>query len=225
MTHPIPPVDSQAALEALEALNRMRAAMYGHDRARVECQFETLRAFINAHRDATVTPPQGGYDAPPVHGEADNLLTALLGYSKGLYGLAVEYKIPAQRIADYVQHFERSIRRLHGIAALSASPRPAEGWRPFATAPQDGTVILAYRPDAGVFTAHYVEEDAHISTYLNPPEGDFYWFSTGGEDLTGDEPTHWMPLPSPPSAGGVSAAAKTAAKPSGANQTSPQKEG
>ncbi|WP_442935585.1 DUF551 domain-containing protein [Nitratireductor sp. CH_MIT9313-5] len=71
-------------------------------------------------------------------------------------------------------------------------------WQPIETAPQDGSVILVYRSDAGVFAAHYVEEDAHLSTALNPPEGNCYWFSTSGEDLTGDMPTHWMPLPSPP---------------------------
>lgn len=63
--------------------------------------------------------------------------------------------------------------------------QPQEGWQPWESAPEDGTVILAFRPDAGVFTAHYVEEDAHLSNAMNPPEGDL--------------PTHWMPLPSPPS--------------------------
>jgi hypothetical protein len=71
-------------------------------------------------------------------------------------------------------------------------------WQTWESAPADGTVILAYRPDAGVFTAHYVEEDAHIATPMNPPEGDCYWFTTGGEDLTQDLPTHWRFLPTPP---------------------------
>ncbi|WP_226623119.1 hypothetical protein [Brucella anthropi] len=73
------------------------------------------------------------------------------------------------------------------------------GWQSMDTAPEDGTVILVYRDDAGVFTAHYVEEDAHLSSPMNPPEGDFYWFSTGGDDLSNDMPTHWRPLPSAPS--------------------------
>jgi len=82
-------------------------------------------------------------------------------------------------------------------AARQLITDPAK-WRPFNTAPETGNVILVYRPDAGVFTAHYVEEDAHLSNAMNPPEGDFFWFSTSGEDLTDDLPTHWMPLPSPP---------------------------
>ncbi|MEC5289421.1 MULTISPECIES: DUF551 domain-containing protein [unclassified Aurantimonas] len=74
-----------------------------------------------------------------------------------------------------------------------------QAWREgIDSAPHDGTVVLAYRPDAGVFTAHYVEEDAHISSAMNPPEGDCYWFTTDGEDLTDDMPTHWMPLPDAP---------------------------
>lgn len=32
-------------------------------------------------------------------------------------------------------------------------------WQPFETAPEDGAVILAYRPDAGVFTAHFIEPE------------------------------------------------------------------
>ena len=71
-------------------------------------------------------------------------------------------------------------------------------WQPIDTAPDDGTTILVYRADSGVFTAHYVEEDAHLASAMNPPEGDYFWFSTCGDDLTADMPTHWMPLPEPP---------------------------
>lgn len=72
------------------------------------------------------------------------------------------------------------------------------GWRTMESAPKDGSVVLAYRPDVGVFTAHYVEEDAHLSSFASPPEGDCYWFATNGDDLTGDMFTHWQPLPLPP---------------------------
>jgi len=60
-------------------------------------------------------------------------------------------------------------------------------WRPIETAPRDGTEFIAYRPDAGVFTAGYDDEqDA--------------WFANHGyEDITDDLPTRWMPLPLPPS--------------------------
>ncbi len=73
------------------------------------------------------------------------------------------------------------------------------------SAPKDGSVVLAYRPDVGVFTAHYVEEDAHLSSFASPPEGDCYWFATNGDDLTGDMFTHWQPLPLPPASPTVEA--------------------
>jgi hypothetical protein len=99
----------------------------------------------------------------------------------------------------------RTICDACAAAALVSAPiaeadvlRAVLSWQPIDTAPKDGTVVLVYREDAGVFTAHYVEEDAHLSSVMNPPEGDCYWFTTDGEDLTGDMPTHWRPLPDAP---------------------------
>ncbi len=67
-------------------------------------------------------------------------------------------------------------------------------WMPFATAPKDRTEIIVYRKDAGGFTAIFCEplSDEPVS------EDDWCWFSASGQDLTGDLPTHWMPLPEPP---------------------------
>lgn len=66
-------------------------------------------------------------------------------------------------------------------AALEAAERAA--WRPFSEAPENGTGILVFRPDTGEFIAYFVDDG---------------WFSTNGEDLTGDLPTHFRPLPQPP---------------------------
>ena len=60
-------------------------------------------------------------------------------------------------------------------------------WRPIEEAPKDGTEFIAYRPDAGVFTASY------------DPEQECWFANHGYEDITDDQPTHWMPLPPPPS--------------------------
>jgi hypothetical protein len=62
-------------------------------------------------------------------------------------------------------------------------------WRPFATAPERDLPILAYREDAGVIVARFCLDD--------DGEGE-YWFTEEGEDLTGNLPTHWMPMPLPP---------------------------
>lgn len=67
-------------------------------------------------------------------------------------------------------------------------------WQPIETAPKDGTVILAYRKDAGIFEAHYVSPAEMIAS----DDEKLAWFTTDGEDLTNDLPTHWQPLPKPP---------------------------
>lgn len=67
-------------------------------------------------------------------------------------------------------------------------------WRDFASAPQDGRHILAWRSDAGVFVARYPLVD-------DPEDWDSdVWFTSEGEDLTGNLPTLWMPFPEPPTA-------------------------
>jgi len=58
-------------------------------------------------------------------------------------------------------------------------------WQPVDTAPKDGSLILAYRKDAGFFLAQYWPEDKA-------------WFIDNGEDVTEDMFTHWMHLPPPP---------------------------
>ena len=80
-------------------------------------------------------------------------------------------------------------------AMLAALRDRADGrWRLFETAPKDGTTVLVYRKDAGVFEAHFVSPSEMIVSDDDIPA----WFSTNGEDLTDDLPTHWIPLPAPP---------------------------
>ena len=90
----------------------------------------------------------------------------------------------------------KTTRRAAMRAALEAAERAA--WRPIEEAPKDGTIVMVFRKDQGVFCAHYVEEDWHLSSQHNPPEGDHCWFSTNGDDLTNEMPTHYRPLPKGP---------------------------
>ena len=69
-------------------------------------------------------------------------------------------------------------------------------WKHFDSAPKDGSEIIVFREDAGVFTASFGEDDDITAGGC--------WFDSVGEDLTGDLPTHWQPLPAPP----IPAAAK-----------------
>ena len=81
------------------------------------------------------------------------------------------------------------------VRPLYANPPTAqvEGWRPISTAPKDGTHIIAYRPSVpphieGMYWAAYEEGDI---------PGAWHW-SCDGESPTNNPPTHWMPLPPPP---------------------------
>jgi hypothetical protein len=67
-------------------------------------------------------------------------------------------------------------------------------WQPISTAPKDGTQILVYFPQIGVWQVLWSREVFN----------DGFWCVSDNkfEDrpLRGwsDEPTHWMPLPDPP---------------------------
>jgi len=59
-------------------------------------------------------------------------------------------------------------------------------WRPIETAPKDNKARLVWCPvDKNIFTASWYEDD---------------WMFFGGSGYLREPPTHWMPLPPPPSA-------------------------
>lgn len=62
-------------------------------------------------------------------------------------------------------------------------------WRPISTAPKDGTYIIVYRPK---FDGGYI-----------PRVGIDYWseklHGVWAKSRKDTPPTHWMPLPDPPS--------------------------
>ncbi len=63
------------------------------------------------------------------------------------------------------------------------------GWRPIATAPKDGTRIFSYEPP------RYEEnKDLYVTVRWNG-EG---WDDAASDGEYGANPTHWMPLPTPP---------------------------
>ncbi len=84
-------------------------------------------------------------------------------------------------------------------ASLAAAPAQAEGWQPIETAPKDHRAIIVYVPGARspvqeVWWAQSYEEDTvgYWSTPMGP--------AGRGYTILIDAPTHWMPLPVPPSA-------------------------
>lgn len=102
-------------------------------------------------------------------------------------------------------------------------------WQPIATAPTDGTAILAYCQhdadpyivdNAGRFLTEYgcaceewahVEDGVHVVYRVHEEnEGDWesgyytipgYWAADGSEGEVAANPTCWMPLPAPPEPG------------------------
>ena len=74
---------------------------------------------------------------------------------------------------------------------LAAKPTAqAEGWRPISTAPRDGTEVLADTSGLGRVVVYWDDEESQ--------------WGTGLGYLDRGAPTHWMPLPPPPtSAEGV----------------------
>lgn len=118
MTHPIPPVDSQAALEALDKLRKLKFeskwAVAIKDK-----QDAILRAFIQSRAAPVSDGAPDGWKLAPVE--------------------------PTQEMmnAAWRQMFEQGID-IEDVevapvysAMLSASPRPSEGWRPISDAARD----------------------------------------------------------------------------------------
>lgn len=75
----------------------------------------------------------------------------------------------------------------------------ATQWQPIETAPKDGTDIITYRDSATVPIvrgAFWLDSDEHTKT----PKGWYHSRNSVGFYLLEDinAPTHWMPLPQPP---------------------------
>ncbi|MCU7840848.1 MAG: DUF551 domain-containing protein [Candidatus Thiodiazotropha sp. (ex Troendleina suluensis)] len=89
---------------------------------------------------------------------------------------------------------------------------PVAKWQPIDTAPKNGTEILAWRDDAGVMLVRYIspiefltesELEREIKHGLSEDDAEtddwfFADFVSGGRLEGSEEPTHWMPLPEPP---------------------------
>lgn len=95
------------------------------------------------------------------------------------------------------------------VAGLSsaASVVTENQWLPIASAPKDGTEILGWRDDCGVFMVRYCSAEDFLTSsemagWSDRRRESFDWFCADfahGDRLEGDLiPTHWMALPAGP---------------------------
>ena len=70
--------------------------------------------------------------------------------------------------------------------------REAEGWRDISTAPNDGNTVLVYVPDFEKVTEAWFCEQTGLWPQDNA-------YSYDGKPCNVGLPTHWRPLPAPPS--------------------------
>lgn len=73
------------------------------------------------------------------------------------------------------------------ITALDVSASPSEDWQPIATAPKDGTGIIAYQ-----------NGNMRVCNWSQSGWA-FYQSKPGAPIVAMMAPTHWRPLPAPPS--------------------------
>ena len=72
---------------------------------------------------------------------------------------------------------------------LRALLSPEQGWREIESAPKDGRHFLAYEDTGDMYRAAF-HRDGYLIAFCGQPV------------VQSPEPTHWMPLPAPPTKGG-----------------------
>ena len=75
-------------------------------------------------------------------------------------------------------------------------------WQPIETAPRDGTSILGFRP-GDTFSGHMITAIYWCGS--SPVDSGWWALCEAGDHSASDEfdPTHWMPLPEPPTEGQI----------------------
>ena len=86
---------------------------------------------------------------------------------------------------------------LCALATPRKLTREQDGWQPIESAPKDGTQVLGFceyaAEDRKIWIALWIDDDAE-------PDGGFWRDASHQDSMTSDaEPTHWHPLPAPPS--------------------------
>lgn len=122
-----------------------------------------------------------------------------------------DYADSMREAADHIEALERQ------LAELRKAERRAPEWQPIETAPKDGTRIMLGRAEnddqPGISTVGWWQEAIEDGIdYMGGDAGfvdcDFQAFCPGrsfgvpSQRYAATQPTHWMPLPASPTAGG-----------------------
>lgn len=85
---------------------------------------------------------------------------------------------------DYWLQIAESVREDYRKTALAVLSKRESGWRPIETAPKDGTFVLTALESGYLLVLQYCANN--------------YWRRHVMDDKGLWNPTHWMPLPNPP---------------------------
>jgi hypothetical protein len=129
----------------------------------------------------------------------------------------IPYQINADGAFALIRQAAEDRRALKALAAST----PVGGWEDISTAPKDGTPIIGwcvhsaneYHLKDGYLTTYgahveglgHVGDGAHVLEWGGECDGDGdgyipdWWFRVGSDFEEAANPTHWMPIPPPPS--------------------------
>jgi hypothetical protein len=74
-------------------------------------------------------------------------------------------------------------------------------WQPIETAPKDGTEIILFWPSLESYDGKSSEPRRGVGKWCAPAGYFTEHWALDGRWTPGDDPTHWRPLPTPPSGG------------------------
>jgi hypothetical protein len=113
-------------------------------------------------------------------------------------GMWVDYK-DCEKLKNEIKELKDEVNRLRPFSFLTTME-----WQPIETAPKDGTEILAYEKCDYLYSNDEIEPFERIKIVRwnevmqwDNPEDEYDWM-TGSSFDEQINPTHWMPLPKPP---------------------------
>lgn len=99
----------------------------------------------------------------------------------------------AGRAVEYCLKLKAEVERLNELA--NDPYRLSKGWRPIETAPMDGTDILCWCVEPEFEGEENPHTEQRVCFFGQMQEDYSCWMSHYGYE---QRPTHWMPLPKPP---------------------------